>query len=190
MPERRVTALSEPKEYVVSSTGSSRGNPSMGDVVRSVAVLAVIVLALWGFGQLFTNTPDRTVKPIDYVQTVSSARPAAEFELLAPSTLPKGWVATSARFTPTSWHLGVVTEDDKYVGLEQAKIAEKQLVAKYAKDSKAAGTVRIDGEVWDLRKGPDGEVIFVRRADGVTTLVTGETTRAEVETYVASLSAS
>ncbi|MEO6604229.1 MAG: DUF4245 domain-containing protein [Aeromicrobium sp.] len=174
----------------MSSTGPSRGNPSMGDVVRSVAVLGALILVLWGFGQLFTNTPDKAVEPIDYVKTVANARPAAEFELVAPSTLPKGWVATSARFTPTSWHLGVVTDNEKYVGLEQAKISAKQLVAKYAKDSKPAGTVTIDGEVWGLRKGPEGDVTYVRNAGGVTTLVTGETKRAEVEAYVASLSAS
>jgi hypothetical protein len=174
----------------MSSTGSSRGNPSMGDVVRSVAVLSALVLALWGFGQLFTKTPDSPVKPIDYAATVKSARPAAEFELLAPSTLPKGWVATSAQFTPTTWHLGVVTDDEEYVGLEQRKGDSKRLVATYAKDSKAAGTATIDGETWELREGPDGDVTFVRSESGLTTLVTGEAPRAEVEAYVSSLSAS
>ncbi|WP_332643378.1 DUF4245 domain-containing protein [Aeromicrobium sp.] len=174
----------------MSSTGSSRGNPSMGDVVRSVAVLSALVLALWGFGQLFTKTPDSAVKPIDYVATVNSARPAAQFELLAPSSLPQGWVATSAQFTPTTWHLGVVTDDDEYVGLEQRKGDAKRLVATYAKDSKSAGSVTIDGKEWDLRKAPDGDVTYVRTVSGLTTLVTGEAPRAEVEDYVSSLSAS
>lgn len=174
----------------MSSTGSSRGNPSMGDVVRSVAVLGALVVALWGFGQLFTNTPDKPIKSIDYADTVRSARPAAKFELLAPATLPKGWVATSAKFTPTSWHLGVVTDDEEYVGLEQSKVAAKQLIDVYAKGSKAAGTATIDGETWVLRKGPDGDVTFIRSESGLTTLVTGEAPRAEVEAYVSSLSAS
>lgn len=174
----------------MSSTGSSRGNPSMGDVVRSVAVLGALVVALWGFGQLFVRTPDDTIKPIDYLQTVRSARPAADFELLAPATLPKGWAATSARFTPTSWHLGVVTDGEEYVGLEQAKVGAKQLIDDFAKDSKAAGTVTIDGETWELRKSPDGDAIFVRSESGLTTLVTGEAPRVEVEAYVSSLSAS
>lgn len=174
----------------MSSTGSSRGNPSMGDVLRSVAVLGALILALWGFGQLFTNTPDKTVKPIDYVSTVKSARPAAQFELLAPATLPKGWVATSARFTPETWHLGVVTEDEEYVGLEQQKVDAKDLIEVYAKGSKAAGTAVLGGTSWDVRTGPDGDVTFVRTESGLTTLVTGEASRAEVEAYVSSLSAS
>ncbi len=174
----------------MSSTGSSRGNPSMGDVVRSVAVLGVLVLALWGFGQLFTNTPDTAPKAIDYAKTVTSARPAAEFELLAPSKLPQGWIATNARFTPTTWHLGVVTDEEKYVGLEQQKVTAKQLVDKYAEDSEAAGTVTIGDDTWNVRKGPDGDTTFVRTESGLTTLVTGDAPRAEVEAYVASLSAS
>ena len=174
----------------MSSTGSSRGNPSMGDVVRSVAVLSALVLALWGFGQLFTNTPDTPVKPIDYAATVKSARPAAQFELLAPSALPKGWAATSAKFTPQTWHLGVVTDEEEYLGLEQRKVDAKELIAIYAKGSKADGTATISGESWNVRTGPDGDTTFVRTKSGLSTLVTGEAPRAEVEAYVSSLSAS
>ncbi|GAA3514626.1 hypothetical protein GCM10022234_06890 [Aeromicrobium panaciterrae] len=162
----------------------------MGDVLRSVVVLGALVLGLWGFGQLFTNTPETTIKPIDYASTVKSARPAAQFELLAPTTLPKGWVATSARFTPETWHLGVVTDDEEYIGLEQQKVDAKVLVAAYAKGSKTAGTASIGGTSWDVRTGPDGDVTFVRSEAGLTTLVTGEASRAEVEAYVSSLSAS
>ncbi len=174
----------------MSSTGSSRGNPAIGDIVRSVAVIGALILGLWAIGQLFTKTPDTAVQAIDYESTVRSARPAAEFDLLAPKTLPEGWVATSARFTPTSWHLGVVTDDEDYVGLEQSIVDAKQLISNFAKDSKPAGTVTIDGVSWELRKGPDGDVTFVRRESGVTTLVTSEAPQAEVEAYVASLSAS
>ncbi len=185
-----MAALNVDKEYVMSSTGSSRGNPAIVDILRSVAVLGALILALWGFGQLFTNTPDQKITPIDYVATVDSARPVAEFDLLAPTELPAGWVATSARFRPTSWHLGVVTDDEEYVGLEQSRVGADQLVSVYAKDSKAAGSVSIAGTQWDLRKGPGGDVTYVRTEAGVTTLVTGEAPRAEVEAYVASLSAS
>ncbi len=174
----------------MSSTGSSRGNPSIGDILRSVGVLGLLILAIWGFGQLFTNTPDETVKPIDYAATVRSARPAADFDLLAPPTLPAGWAATSARFTPTSWHLGVITDDQDYIGLEQAKLDAKQLIDDFAKGSQSAGTVTIDGDTWDLRKGPDGDVTYVRTEAGLTTLVVGEAPRPDVEAYVASLSAS
>lgn len=175
----------------MSSTGSSRGNPSMGDVLRSVAVLGLIVLAVWGFGRFFTDTPDEDpVKAIDFAGTVKSARPAAEFPLLAPKGLPEGWKATSARFTPTSWHLGVLTDDEDYVGLEQSKLSAVQMVEKFAKGGKEVGTATIGGKTWTIREGPGNDVAFVSVEDGVTSLVVGEAPHAEVEGYVASLSTS
>ena len=81
----------------MSSNGASRGNPAIGDIVRSVAVLGVLILALWGLGQVFTNTPDRSPKAIDYASTVRSARPAAGFELLAPARRGPGANVTYTR---------------------------------------------------------------------------------------------
>ena len=61
----------------MSSTGSSRGNPSMGDILRSVAVIGVIVLAVWAFGKIFTTDPGDPVKPVDYAQVVQQDLDAA-----------------------------------------------------------------------------------------------------------------
>lgn len=162
----------------------------MGDIVRSVVVIAAIVLAVWGFGKFFTTTPDDPVEAIDYATIVGQARPAADFELLAPATLPPGWKATSARLEPNSWHLGVLTDDQDYVGLEQVKVGVERAVDRFADDSKAGGTADIAGETWTVRKGPNNRLTLVRREDGLTTLVNGTAPRAVIEDYVSSLSAS
>ncbi|MCW2749443.1 MAG: hypothetical protein JWR83_553 [Aeromicrobium sp.] len=174
----------------MSSTRSSRGNPSMGDILRSIGVLALVILAIWGFGKLFTQTPDTPTPKVDYAATLKSARPAANFELLAPPTLPKGWKATSVRFEPQSWHLGVLTAGGDYIGLEQVKVSLDRAVDQFAKGSKAAGTAEIGSQNWDVRKGPDDTITYVRRQAGLTTLVTGDAPRKAVEAYVSSLSAS
>ena len=174
----------------MSSNGPSRGNPAIGDILRSVGLIALIILALWGFGKLFTNTPDSPVKAVDYASTVSSARPAADFELLAPRSLPAGWKATSARFNPRSWHLGVLTADDDYIGLEQVKLTVPRAVDRFARGSKSAGTATIGAETWSVRKGPDDDITYVRQEAGLTTLVNGTAPQRVVEAYVASLSAS
>jgi hypothetical protein len=174
----------------MSSTGSSRGNPAMGDILRSLFVIGAIILALWGIGRLFTTTPDNPAPAIDYAQVVSQARPAADFKLLAPDRLPSGWKATSARFEPSSWHLGVLTKDKDYIGLEQVKVSVDRAVDRFAEDSKAAGEAEVSGATWTVRTGPKGDdITYVRREDGLTTLVTGNAPRAVVEDYVASLSA-
>ena len=169
--------------------GSSRGNPPMGDIVRSVAVLGMMVIALWVFGRFFTATPDSPVKAIDYVSVVDSARPAADFALLAPARLPEGWKATSARFTERSWHLGVLTDDEEYIGLEQTKTGMARTVDRFAGGSTSAGSTRIGGQTWRVRTGPDGDTVFVRREAGLTSLVRGTAPRAVVDAYVSSLAA-
>lgn len=174
----------------MSSTRSSRGNPSMGDVLRSMGVLALVILAIWGFGKIFTQTPDAPTPSVDYAATLKSARPAADFALLAPPALPAGWKATSVRFDPQSWHLGVLTADGDYIGLEQAKISVDRAADQFAKGSAAAGTARIGSETWNVRKGPRHYLTYVRSQGGLTTLVTGDAPRRTVEGYISSLSAS
>ena len=174
----------------MSSTSSSRGNPSMGDILRSVSVLVLVVLAIWGFSKLFSQKPDSPTPSVDYASTVKSARPAADFPLLAPTSLPAAWKATSVRFSPQSWHLGVLTKAGNYIGLEQAKISVDRAVDEFAKGSKTAGTTRIGSQTWELRKGPKDAITYVRAEAGLTTLVTGDAPRTVVENYVSSLSTS
>jgi len=169
---------------------SSRGNPALGDIVRSVVVISVILLGVFFIGKIMTVEPEHPTSTIDYQSALKSARPVADFDLLGPTSLPKGWRATSARYDKDSWHLGVVTDDDEYVGLEQLRASAKETIGKFADGSRADGSVTIDGTRWDRRSGPDGESTYVRRDGDMTVLVTGSTTRAEVERYVSSLSAS
>lgn len=168
---------------------SPRGNPAMGDIVRSVAVIGLIIVALYGFGKLFTQDTDGP-KAIDYATIVRQARPAADFELLAPSSLPKGWKATTARYEPNSWHLGVLTDDEDYIGLEQVKVSVDRAVDKFADGSKVDGTADVGGQTWTVRKGPEDRTAYVRREAGLTTLVVGTASRAVIEDYISSLSAS
>jgi hypothetical protein len=175
----------------VSSTGSTRGNPAMGDIVRSVFVIGLVLLGLYGVGQLFTSGSDKAeVKTVDYAAVVGQARPAATFPLLAPTELPPGWRATSARFQTNGWHLGVLTDDDDYVGLEQIRSSVDRAVDRFAEGSRAAGTADVDGVTWTVRKGPDGRWTYVRDEDGLTTLLNTSASRAVLERYLSSLSTS
>jgi hypothetical protein len=172
----------------MSSARSTRGNPSMGDIIRSMAVIGLIILALYGFGKFFTQDPGSPAKAIDYATIVDQARPAADFALLAPTSLPEGWKATSARYEPNSWHLGVLTDDEDYLGLEQVKVSIDRAVDRFAEGSKSDGTADIDGETWTVRKGPQDRITYVRREGGLTTLVVGTASRGVVEDYISSLS--
>ncbi len=179
----------------MSGTGSSRGNPSMGDIARSIAVLGAIILVLFAVGRLLTVTPDEPTRAVDYREAVESSRTVADFDLYAPDSLPQGWRATSVRFEDDSWHLGVVTDEDEYVGLEQVKADVEQAVERFAEGSRPAGDAVVGGDTWSLFTGPRDDRTYVRR-DGagsegdMTIVVTGTAPREEMERYIASLSSS
>ncbi|MEH3033496.1 MAG: DUF4245 domain-containing protein [Aeromicrobium erythreum] len=168
---------------------SSRGNPAMGDVVRSVAVLGLIVLGIFLVGKLVTVTPDNPTSAVDYRDAARSATDAVSFPVLAPPALPEGWRATSARLDDGKvWALGVVTADDDFVGLHQGTDRE-DLLDRYGRGT-ARGDVTIDGDSWQERRGSKGETVLVRQVGGSTAIVTGTAPRATVLDFVASLDAS
>ncbi len=170
----------------------SRGNPSMGDIVRSVAVLSLLVFALWAVGLIQTDTPDDPVREIDYAGTADSARQAATYPLLAPGELPAKWRVNGVRFEPgtlQAWHLGVLTADDRYIGLEQVTGPADDLLEQWADGFESAGTVDLAGRTWQRYNGSDdSEVTLVHEAPEGTTLVTTTTAPFnDVETFVESL---
>ena len=162
----------------------------MGDILRSVAVLGAIILALFAVGQFFTITPDEPTRAVDYQAAAESSRKAATFELLAPSELPEGWRATSVRFDDNSWHLGVVTDDDEYIGLEQVRASVRRAVERFAEGSTPDGDAVVDGETWALHTGPRDDLTFARRDGDMAVVVTGTTTREVSERSISSLSSS
>ncbi|GAA1726050.1 hypothetical protein GCM10009710_03440 [Aeromicrobium alkaliterrae] len=166
----------------------------MGDIVRSVVVLAAIVLGIWAFGLLQTSTPDDPVRDVDYASTADSARQAATYPLLAPASLPDEWRPNGVRFTPGGtqpWHLGVLTAQDRYIGLEQEKVPADDLLEVHADGAKAAGTLDIAGVTWQRFDGPKNRITLVQETPEVTTLVTTSTaSQDDLETFVALLTAS
>ena len=174
----------------MSGTGTSRGNPSMGDIFRSIAVLGGIILTLFVVGRIVTITPDQPTRAVDYREAVESSRTVAEFDLYAPRSLPEGWRATSVRFEENAWHLGVVTDDDDYIGLEQVTDSTKRAIERFGEGSSAFGETVIGGETWSLRTGPDDDLTYVRRDTGNTIVVTGTAPRPVMERYISSLSPS
>ena len=101
-------------------------------MLSSLVVLVVLVLGVVGFQALRQSDPTDPVVPIDYRAAAAVRRGAASFTLAAPPSLPAGWIATSATFTPgadESWHLGLLTEDRHYVGVEQALASARRWCA-------------------------------------------------------------
>lgn len=170
----------------MASAGGSRGG-TFGDALRTTAVMGVLLLGAFAVGQLVTVTPERPERRVELADAVAGAQATATFDVIAPRTLPKGWVANSARFGPDAWHLGVLTQQDKYIGLEQATTSAKGIVDDFAPKSRAVGKVRLGGNAWTVRTESDGDRVYVRDLGESSVLVIGSARRAELERYVSSL---
>lgn len=173
------------------SEQAGRYQRSAGGLVVAMAVLVALVLGYVGLRSLISSPPNDE-QTVDYVRVVPDVRKAARLAILAPPSLPHGWRATSVRFTddpPQHWHLGVLTDQNRYVGLEQGQQSVPAMVKVYV-DSAAARRqpVRVGARTWASFTDSGGDLALVRRDGQTTTLVVGhEVPRATLVTYVASL---
>ncbi|MFL6088552.1 MAG: DUF4245 domain-containing protein [Aeromicrobium sp.] len=173
----------------MASTGARRSG-SFVDALRTVGVLGALLIASFFVGQIMTVKPDRPQSKVKLADAVAGAKAIATFDVVAPRRLPKGWVATSTRSKPDAWHLGALTDANKYVGLEQATSSPNAMIEDFAPKSRAAGEAEIGGATWRMRTESDGDRIYVRDLGKTSVLVIGSAPRPELERYVASLSAS
>jgi Protein of unknown function (DUF4245) len=161
------------------------------DVIRSLVVVLLLIGAVALYQSLLTDDPGDPTPAVDYQTAVTAAREESGYPVLAPADLPDGWEATSVRYTPGAewaWHLGVLTADEEYVGLEQARIDPDSLIETAAEGTEPTGTTEIDGAAWQVRTDESrGETTLVREQQGVTTVVTGSASQETLEDYVRSL---
>lgn len=170
--------------------GRPRGRQTVGDMVRSLAVVMVFVGILVVFN--VARQPDPVLRAVDYPAALDGAQPQVDYPLAGPDPLPPGWRVTSARTgtdrAAVTWHLGIVTADDRYVAVEQTDGPRADLVARIAAGARAGRDVLVAGETWQRLAGGDPEPrALVRAADGVTTMVAGSGSWAELRTLAASL---
>lgn len=170
------------------ASSASRGNPSLGDILRTVGVLGAAILLVWGVTRVFAVTPEEPPVPeVDYREIAAQAQGAAEFPLVGPADLPGGWKATSARLRDETWTIGVLTDDQEFVGLWQSELGEDRAVEENVEDSIARETVDIDGEAWTRWDSPDEALTLSRESDGTTVVVSSTLDADLVEDYVSSL---
>ena len=173
------------------SERAGRYQRSAGGMVGAMVVLVALVVGWVGIRALTSGSPE-SEPTVDYAQVVPEVRKAARLAVVAPPSLPPGWRATSTRFTDGTrehWHLGVLTDQDQYVGLEQSADPVRSMVRTYVDEAASAGKpVRVRGRTWSTYTDSGGDLALVRRDGGTTTLVVGhEVPRSALVGYVADL---
>ena len=161
-------------------------------MVRSLGLVAALLLVWMWFSH--PRTPD-PVRAVEWWPVAQSASAAAPYEVLAPpESFP--WTATSARIESqpdgtTVWRVGYYTPAEDYAGLlqrgvfpEQAEGAIEDWVEAETRDGVAGEMVRIGDAEWVRMEGeptPDERRSLVSVAGGTVTIVTGSAQWAELE---------
>ena len=112
---------------------AGRYQRSVAGMIGSMVILVVVIAAFVVLREANRTTPEATVETVDYARTAEFAQDQLDFPIVQPRPLPDGWRATSVRFVPepSSWHVGFLTDEDRYVGLEQARRSEQKMVESY-----------------------------------------------------------
>ncbi len=134
----------------------------MGALV--VTVLAVV--AFVAFRAITSDNEPTPVRAVDYQAMVRAGRADHKLLLMAPQSLPTGWKATSADYqtgTAPTWHLGMLTDKGKYVGVEEALGGVQDLVDEHVDLEATQGKdVTIDGATWQTWQDPGGDYAVSR----------------------------
>ena len=156
-------------------TGRYQRSPAglVGAMIVLVAVSVTFVLVR----DLTRDEQSSRMPAIDYARDAEFAEGEAGFEVLSPATLPDGWRATTARYVAGAnerWHLGLLTDDDRYVGLEQSAGSAESMVETHVDAEAVPGDpVSVAGEDWSTWTDDGGDLALVREQGGATTLVVG-----------------
>jgi hypothetical protein len=164
---------------------------SVGDMMRSMLVLVLIVGGLWAVNALlFSSDTSTPVRAVSYQGQLADARQMAGYRVLAPAGLGGSWVATSVDLrrsgSAVRWHLGFLTPGREYVGLEQGDRAPRRIAARYVAGLQPSGALTVAGSPWRLYRGAT-DTALVRQDGGVVTVVVGTAPTGQLVTFARSL---
>lgn len=144
-----------------------RGRESAGDMVRSLGVVMILVVALWFFGQASPSDSHR-VRPVNPTQELADfARSAPGVPL--PRTVPAGFVPNVSVLSPAGLRVGFVIGTDHFA--EYAASREASFVADQTGRGASVGTVDVAGEPWQhLRSAGHDSLV---KAFGAVSVVVG-----------------
>jgi hypothetical protein len=172
------------------ATDKKRGTEVVGDMLRSLAVVGLIIVPLW---LLIPHHTNQRVTVIDYSTALSQAERLSSQQVVAPAGLPATWRATSVSVSggsghPVVFHLGFVTPAGDYAALEESNgPADGYLQTLLGKTPQGLNDVRVGAVSWRSLRGTDGRVALVSPSTPMTVVVKGTARLGELTTLATSL---
>lgn len=196
----RLAAVSQPDPQTAPQPPGRPGRyqRSFGGLVGAMVVTVAFVIAFVVFRSVFRDDVEVRPDPVDVAAAVEGARRTG-LDPVHPRELPEGWTATSVDITPDPepvWALGMLTDDERFVGLRQQDTSASSLLADYVDaDPREVGEVRVPGSVaptWTAYDDEGGDHAFVAEVDTSggeeqTVIVYGSAPAEELEALLADL---
>ncbi len=129
-----------------------RSRKTINNLVFSLLVTVGLVAAIYFLVPRAEGEPNWQV---DYVAQSEIASQSLGEPLLVPA-MPEQWRANAAELRNatngqvTSWYIGFITPQDKFIAFNEAFDANETWVANELKDYPATGTKNIDGQEWTI----------------------------------------
>jgi hypothetical protein len=182
-------------EPAPAPTPRRRGLETVGDMVRSLAVVGAFVLVL--FLVVWWQRPEAqgpVDRPVDVTDVFAGAAISAGFPVLEPTGLPDGWSATSAWVQgPTASgvggvvvHAGYLTPAGSYAEVKQTDGRLATAVADWTDDAGRTGTTTLAGRTWQTWESPTRKALVLQDGE-VTRVVTGKADWPELQVLASSL---
>jgi len=178
--------------------GAKRYPRTFGGLIGSMIVAVVLVVGYWALQHVDDHTS--SVAPVRYLNTVAQVQQAqvdgeaGDLDVVYPSSVPKGWTATSADYTPgkhPQWRVGFLTSSNTFVGIAQADDTVASMVSIYV-DQHAVTEATVHhptavGDTWQSFSDSGGDRGYALRLGDYTLLVYGSADTADFDAVMSRL---
>ena len=161
---------------------------TFGAMTGALVFLVLVVLGWVVFRAVTSDQKSTPVPTVDWAAWVKAGRAEQVLALYAPPALPNGWRATSVNYAggaQAQWHLGMLTDRGKYVGIEESRSPTRKLVEQYVDPNAVRGKdVEVDGTTWQTWSDSGGDHGFSTEVGDEAVLVYGSAPVEEIEAYL------
>lgn len=171
-------------------------------MVRSLAVILVPILIITVFFTRYLD--DAPVTVVDYQPVLAQARADAPYPVLAPSGLASDWRPTRVSWLKVGdpglnrvpsvrnlWQLGYLSPDNIYFGVAQGDLQPQSLIDDQSREGLPDGDSQVKDATWKrLVSSDDRTRSLVLASPDVTTIVVGDTSYEDLETFAGTLTSS
>ena len=169
---------------------SRRYQRSFHGLVGAMLVTVAFVLVFVGWRALFRSDVEVRPEPVEWTESVQLAEDAG-LAVVRPRELPDGWTATSVELRAGDdprWGLGVLTDDEQFIGIRQEDGSVEELVRTYVDEDAVAGEdAAVESDVtstWLTWSDDGGDVGYSTELGDAAVLVYGSAPIADIEAYL------